>query len=243
MSLQVNEIFSGIQGEGYFIGEQSIFVRLSGCNLNCEWCDTKYAQEEEGKEWDVHELAVKIIEIGSKKGIDSIVITGGEPLLQSKGLKELFEILSNRLKITIETHGAYPIPEDLIKDKKYSIFFSISPKLSNSGTKYDKKMLDRNMKSLSEMGFYNYQLKFVIDTNNIEEDVDETMHLMSEIILPEYLTIIYQPKAESNDTTTDLINKTRKLTDYFIENSHSVVYDIRVLPQLHTILYGNERGY
>ena len=99
--MKVCEIFYSIEGEGIEIGRLEVFVRLSGCNLRCKWCDTKYAWEE-GKEMSVDEVIKEI----KKYPCKSVSITGGEPLLQRE---EVFELVK-KLKemgywIQINTNG------------------------------------------------------------------------------------------------------------------------------------------
>ena len=128
-----------IQGEGKLAGTPSLFIRLAGCNLRCVWqmqdgtfckCDTSYASfhPNDKKAWGIDEVIATVKHnIGEMK---HVVITGGEPLLQRKGLAELCQRIKLELKlhITLETNGT-------IFDKdvaKHVDLFSISPKLSNS---------------------------------------------------------------------------------------------------------------
>ena len=105
MKYKVNEIFYSIQAEGFYVGTPAIFIRLSGCNLKCPWCDTKYHNE--GKEYTKEELEqeVKKLTNGNKDII--IVFTGGEPTLQLKNEEELL----NGYYRTIETNGLLSVPE------------------------------------------------------------------------------------------------------------------------------------
>lgn len=99
MNLIVNEIFSAIQGEGPAVGMPTIFVRLSKCNLSCKWCDTKYHTE--GKTMTIEQVIKEI----QKLKIKDITFTGGEPLLQEKGLGELMDKLGDKYYYSIETNG------------------------------------------------------------------------------------------------------------------------------------------
>ena len=97
MSYKINEIFRSLQGEGRFTGQAVIFIRFSGCNLKCGFCDTAH---ESFKEYELHEL---IYEIGQYK-INRVVLTGGEPTLQVD--EELLAALfSNSYKINMESNG------------------------------------------------------------------------------------------------------------------------------------------
>ena len=97
--LKVNEIFGPtIQGEGPTTGEKCIFIRLFGCNLQCSWCDSKYAwdqamQEKEAHDMSILQVANKVVEMAGD--IRRVVITGGEPLLQQLQLTLLVALLKD----------------------------------------------------------------------------------------------------------------------------------------------------
>jgi len=98
--LRINEIFHSIQGESTWAGRPCVFVRLTGCNLRCVWCDTEYAFRE-GRQMPVAE----IIERVRAYGCDLVEVTGGEPMLQ-KGIYALFDgLLDARLTVMLETSG------------------------------------------------------------------------------------------------------------------------------------------
>ena len=148
-------------------GVPSVFVRLPGCSLRCKWCDTKYAWETTA---GVHYNVEKIIQTVQQAQTDFVVITGGEPMINEE-LPELVRKLKTAKKhITIETAGIAFIP-DMPCD-----LMSISPKLSNSvpdepefAAVQENARLD--IAILGEMiDNYNYQLKFVVDS---EDDLDE----------------------------------------------------------------------
>lgn len=107
--MHVAEIFRSIQGEGCHTGAPAIFVRLAGCNLLCEFCDTDHRSS-----WTVSaNLLAKDIIRRYTLG-DRVVFTGGEPLRQSNGLEEVVSILRKKLAfvyIDLETNGTYPIPD------------------------------------------------------------------------------------------------------------------------------------
>lgn len=116
--LDIAEIFYSIQGEGSRIGKPCVFLRLQGCNLKCKWCDTEFAQQAESSEsfqLDYDDLEKKLLEYNC----DFLLITGGEPLLQKKGLIPLLNLLSGKIQtIAIETNGSISldgIPSNIIK--------------------------------------------------------------------------------------------------------------------------------
>lgn len=103
--MKINEIFGNtIQGEGVFCGSKAIFIRLAGCNKKCRFCDTEYRSYNEMRPIEVMKVVKKIL----KDSITSfVIITGGEPLLQAKELKELLLLLKKKnLKIHLETNGS-----------------------------------------------------------------------------------------------------------------------------------------
>ena len=119
----ISEIFHSIQGEGELTGVPSVFVRASGCNLRCTWCDTKYASwNPEGEERSIDEIVEKVASFPARH----VVLTGGEPMV-AKGIRELaLRLRENGLHITLETAGTLA-PDGIACD-----LASLSPKLSNS---------------------------------------------------------------------------------------------------------------
>ena len=105
-SYRVNEIFYSIQGEGAFAGTPAVFVRFSGCNLACPWCDTDHSNFVEMTR-DELEDAVRAL-LNDRKGA-IVVLTGGEPALQLREDDPLF--IGFRTRVCIETNGTLPVPD------------------------------------------------------------------------------------------------------------------------------------
>jgi len=104
--LRVYEIFASIEGEGVDIGMPSVFVRLSGCNLRCRWCDTPEALDlYSGSEMSID----NVLEEVKKYGIRRVVVTGGEPLMQNDALELVKKLLSEGFFVSVETNGTYDI--------------------------------------------------------------------------------------------------------------------------------------
>jgi 7-carboxy-7-deazaguanine synthase len=167
--VRISEIFYSIQGEGRLAGTPSVFIRTSGCNLRCVWCDTPYTSwRPEGSSWSIDKILRRV----EAQPTRHVVITGGEPLLAGE-IEALTEELARRKKhITIETAGTVfkPVRCDLI---------SLSPKLANSTPwrrqrgKY-ARMHERRRLNLpvlqKYLDGYDYQLKFVVeDTKDFAE--------------------------------------------------------------------------
>ena len=120
--LKVSEIFASVQGEGLRQGEPTLFIRLTGCNLRCDFCDTKYAWEG-GDDISVLQIMEQVRQQHKEFPADWVCITGGEPLLQD--IRELAQKLKGEdLKIQIETNGTrfQKLPVD---------WYTVSPKPDN----------------------------------------------------------------------------------------------------------------
>jgi 7-carboxy-7-deazaguanine synthase len=104
MGLRINEIFHSIQGESTLAGRPCVFVRLTGCNLRCVWCDTEYAFHE-GRTMTIDEVLAEVREFDC----DLVEVTGGEPLLQSASLELMQRLLEQGYSVMLETGGSLPI--------------------------------------------------------------------------------------------------------------------------------------
>ena len=104
--LKINEIFCSIQGESSFAGLPFVFVRLTGCNLRCNYCDTQYAYDE-GEFYSVDEIVKKVRSFE----IPRVCVTGGEPLFQAETLELLSKFCNLDFLVTLETNGHHPISE------------------------------------------------------------------------------------------------------------------------------------
>lgn len=120
MQYKINEIYVTRQGEGFWSGRKVVLVRLAGCNLRCPWCDTKHDTFEERTP---KELFDDIMLAGN--GCRSVLITGGEPLLQD--LEPLLKLLKkDGFWVALETNGT--IDQDSMKLKRYIDHVAVSPK-------------------------------------------------------------------------------------------------------------------
>lgn len=169
--MKVAEIYKSIQGEGLLTGVPSVFIRASGCNLRCWFCDTPYASwQPEGQDYAVDEIIAEVEEWDVKH----VVITGGEPMLFAEMIPLCRELKRRGRHITIETAGTLYLPAacDLM---------SISPKLSSSGPdperhahwarRHERQRLQREV-LMRLMAEYDYQLKFVVDRVDDVAEVD-----------------------------------------------------------------------
>jgi 7-carboxy-7-deazaguanine synthase len=157
--LRIAELYASLQGEGLLTGTPSVFVRASGCNLRCWFCDTPYTSwSPEGADRSLDSLVEEV----NRNGSEHVVITGGEPMLAAD-MPDLTRMLKDYGRfITIETAGT--VDADVVCD-----LMSISPKLSNStpvGSDWQQRHDDRRDRPdvvRRLIRDYDYQLKFVVD--------------------------------------------------------------------------------
>jgi 7-carboxy-7-deazaguanine synthase len=146
--MRICEIFRSLQGEGTMIGVPTAFVRTSGCNLDCLWCDTKFALRE-GREMKPEEVLDHIVEMDTH----FVCVTGGEPLMQKETLHLLERLLDLGHHVTLETNGSLSL-EDLPCSE--DMLVSMDLKCPSSGMQ--DRMLISNLELLSPVD----QLKFVV---------------------------------------------------------------------------------
>jgi 7-carboxy-7-deazaguanine synthase len=216
--LEVSEIFPSLQGEGVFIGIPMTFIRLSKCNLSCEFCDTKYSWQP-----GMHIEEEKIAEQVNSYPAHWVCITGGEPLLQN--LSYLFGLLPGK-SIMIETNGT-------IFDQ-YTFeainFASVSPKFQD--IKLDVLL---NIYRAAE----HMQLKFVIDNDRDVLSAYNLIHKLSTHLPIKSIPIVLQPNGSV--PLEKYFENLRNLWE-IIQDTSWKAYDIRVIPQIHRILFGMKKG-
>jgi 7-carboxy-7-deazaguanine synthase len=222
--LRIAEIFYSIQGEGSLVGVPSVFVRTSGCNLRCSWCDTPYTSwNPEGGDWTVEQI---LAETGAYPA-RHVVVTGGEPMIAHE-IVELTRAFRGRgLHITIETAGTVfaPVECDLM---------SISPKLANSTPAGEWSARHERLRIQPETlrrltAAYDYQLKFVIAK---PEDLVEVGALVDALDAGAGKVILMP---EGVDAAV-LRERGVWLAEICKRDG------FRFTPRLHVELYGNRRG-
>ena len=222
--MKIAEIFYSIQGEGSLIGVPSVFVRTSGCNLRCSWCDTPYTSwQPEGDERSVDEILEQVAGYPARH----VVVTGGEPMIVPDIVALTGQLRARGLHITIETAGTVfaPVACDLM---------SISPKLANSTPEGRLALQHERLRFqpdvlLRLMGAYTYQLKFVVMH---PEDVNE-IERMVERIQADRARVILMPEGVDAD-----VLKERGIWLAEIAKSQG----FRFSPRVHVDLWGNRRG-
>ncbi|WP_066555676.1 7-carboxy-7-deazaguanine synthase QueE [Croceicoccus bisphenolivorans] len=230
------EIFASLQGEGPSVGRPVAFVRLSRCNLACQWCDTAYTWRFEGDNrphrngvafdrkanqvtLDEAEVAERIAALGQ----DRLVITGGEPLLQGAALAKMLEHLPD-MQVEIETNGTVKPPARLdVRVDQYNV----SPKLAHSGNPADLALIPEMLDFWADdpRAF----LKFVVAQ---PADLDEVMALVEKHRHPKARVYVMP---EGTDSAT-LRERGKWLSAAALERG------LRMTDRLHIHLYGDTRG-
>jgi 7-carboxy-7-deazaguanine synthase len=227
--MRIAEIFHSVQGEGRLMGVPSVFVRTSGCNLRCWFCDSGYTSwNPEGDNLAITEILARVSAFSSRH----IVVTGGEPMIAPE-IEDLCASLRQRdYHVTIETAATVfkPLECDLA---------SLSPKLSNStpwerddgrhAKRHEQLRLQPDV-ILAFMEHCDYQLKFVIDRPT---DVDEVLQLLESLPDADRSKVLLMPQGV-----------TREELDargaWLVEECKR--HGFRYCPRLHIELYGNQRG-
>jgi 7-carboxy-7-deazaguanine synthase len=172
--MKICEIFASIQGESSYAGLPCIFVRLTGCNLRCTYCDTVYAYEE-GVEMNADQI---LDEVG-KQGLQLVEITGGEPLLQKDVLSLISRLLDLGYKVLIETNGTVDIKD---VDERAIIIMDVKTPGSGMTDSLNTENLGRLKKG--------DELKFVITDR---PDYDWAVSLIGKYGLAERCAILFSP--------------------------------------------------
>ncbi len=162
MSLRINEIFYSIQGESSFAGRPCVFVRLTGCNLRCSYCDTQYAYNE-GKTMSLDEIIIRVKDYNCSL----VEVTGGEPLLQKETPLLVNCLLDAGYEVLLETNGTMDI--SVIDDRCVRIMDIKCP----SSAETEKNDLD-NLKRLTNRD----EIKFVIGDLRDYEFAKEILSMM-----------------------------------------------------------------
>lgn len=228
--MRIAEIFHSIQGEGSLTGVPSVFIRTSGCNLRCSWCDTPYASwQPEGEERSVAEVLERALAYPARH----FVLTGGEPMV-ARGLPELAAGLrAAGGHVTIETAGTVA-PGDIACD-----LASLSPKLANSTPPAEAgAWVERHERTRLQpevlrawLRHADHQLKFVVRSRADLPEIDTLLADLAHPIPPH--KILLMPEGTSQAT---------------LDARHAEIVEIckergfRFCQRLHVQLFGHRRG-
>lgn len=191
-----SEKFESVQGEGPFTGHRCVFVRFSHCNLTCGWCDEK-------KTWDWTQFdprkvssrvpVADLVDWARKRPVDLLVITGGEPMIQQPAMIALAAGVRPQMRVQVETNGTQtPRPElvELID------LWVVSPKLSHSGVRYDRRIVPAALTALRDTG--RAAFKFVVTDH---ADFTEIDRITADLAL-EPSSVWVMPEAVTADAVT-----------------------------------------
>ncbi|HUV50204.1 MAG TPA: radical SAM protein [Anaerolineae bacterium] len=211
MTLLINEIFYSIQGESLYAGLPCVFVRLTGCNLRCSYCDTRYAYEE-GMEMELSEILQKV----ATYHCPLIEITGGEPLFQDNTPLLISKLLEKGYEVMMETNGTFDIS---MVDKRCVKIVDIKCPTSGESDRNDLE----NLKRLNQKD----QVKFVIGNRKDYEYAKDITKLIS----PEFAekNILFSPV--SGEITC------AKLAKWILEDN----LNIRLHLQVHKIIWPDKQ--
>ncbi|MEO6599210.1 MAG: 7-carboxy-7-deazaguanine synthase QueE [Polyangiaceae bacterium] len=226
-TLKISEIFHSLQGEGISTGAPCVFVRLAQCNLHCTWCDTKYTwdferyrYEDEVREQTVVEVAQVVNDTASRR----LVLTGGEPLLQQRALKEFFARLALDITVEVETNGTImPEPAVLARVNQWNV----SPKLSNAGDPEHFRIKPEVLGALRDTA--RSYLKLVV---RCDADYAEADALVAQLAWPSD-RVLLMPEATDRDSL-------RARSSDVAEAARARSY--RFSSRLHLELWGGRRG-
>ena len=232
LAVLISEIFYSVQGEGELVGVPSVFVRTSGCNLRCAWCDTPYASwRPEGQQISVEEIVARVLAFPARH----VVLTGGEPLAARDIHALAARLRAHGKHITIETAGTLP-PAGIACD-----LASISPKLRNStpapGTISDV-WIERHERTRFQpevicqwIAEYDFQLKFVVENTTDLEEIRVLLGALGKDVPP--WKVLLMPQG----TDMDVLNGRE---DFLLEACKAHGY--RFCHRLHIQLFGNTKG-
>jgi len=222
----ISETFTSLQGEGVLAGTPSFFIRTSGCNLRCRWCDTPYTSwQPEGERRSVGSLVDEAVEAG----VAHVVVTGGEPLLQreigalTRGLAEAGR------HITVETAGT-------VDSEFHCDLLSLSPKTANSDPPGDRRERHRRLRGELEplrrllRRFPEHQLKFVVEG---ADDLPEVLSLLEDVGVTDVSRV--QLMAQGC-TAAEVAERASEVTALCLEHG------FRYTPRLQLDLFGGGRG-
>ena len=236
-SINVSEYFTSIQGELDTMGVPSHFLRLFGCNLDCKWCDSKYARlGKDYKQFSYNEI-ISLLKKWNKTHIKRIVISGGEPLYQNiVPLLLLCKIFG--FVVEIETNGTLPPVGKNKESLKNRIYhkslvekFNISPKLIGTQNKPKNKKYYRTLETPSFKQFldFKYNFKFVVDN---EKDIFQIKKFQKKLKIPnERIWLMAE-----GQTREKQLNLMPKVFEWCVK------YGFTYSPRLHVLAFNVKRG-
>jgi 7-carboxy-7-deazaguanine synthase len=199
--LKVTEVFHSLQGEADSVGVPTVFIRLTGCPLRCQYCDTAYAFH--GGEWrTIDDLTRQVHELGSRY----VCVTGGEPLAQKVCVELLRRLCDEGFRVSLETSGAMPL-----EDVDARVVLVVDVKTPGSGE--ERRNLYGELDRLQSKD----QTKFVICSR---EDYEWSRAKVQELKLADRCSVLFSPSHEQLAA--------RELADWILEDRLPVRFQIQL---------------
>lgn len=242
MKTWVREVFSSIQGEGIYVGVRQIFLRFTGCNLNCAYCDTNETQNNQEDMFRVEiepgqgkfanyrnpissEELIKIIMKLKPEIHHSLSLTGGEPLLQADFLEELLPLFNRSCPVFLETNGT--LPDHLVKVLPYIDIISMDIKLpSVTG----RELWQQHEDFLRYSRGKEVYVKTVLTGGTTQGELDQIIELIKKV--DRSIPLVLQPVTPVGEVKQMAGEELIGVQDYL----STFLQNVRVIPQTHKIL-------
>ena len=217
---KIAEMFSSINGEGTHAGQLAFFIRFTGCNLNCSYCDTKWANEPNATYTEM--TADEILSEVKKNGIKNVTVTGGEPLIQQEIFPLLEMLCGDGRYVEIETNGSADV-SDVVRIKENRPALTMDYKLPSSGM--ESRMRTENFAVLEKKD----TVKFVAGSR---ADLERTLEIIREFGLIEKCSVYISPVFGKIEPA--------EIVDFMLENK---LNGVNVQLQMHKFIWDpNARG-
>lgn len=219
MKGRIEEVFDSVQGEGLYVGQRQVFVRMHGCNLSCGYCDTP---QDSYSEYDPEELFNEI-QLYATEPFHSVSFTGGEPLLQKDFLKNVLQLTHNRLITNyLETNGT--LPEALSEVLIYVDVIAMDIKLPSScGADYD--LWEKQKEFLRIAKAKETFVKVVVNERTTDNDIVKLIDMIREV--NPGVIVVLQPDSNGEPNLTGY--NMRRIQDM----CRNVWITTCIIPQMH----------
>lgn len=223
MRYKIVEKFVSINGEGLHSGELAVFIRFFGCNLRCDYCDSKYSYD---KEEQCEEMTAKeLLEYVQQQGVRNVTLTGGEPLLQTNIKELVLQLTINGYHVEIETNGSLPIKELAELPYSYRPSFTLDYKTECAGNAYQKLMKPSNYAYLNKTDC----VKFVVGS-------------LRDLIIMKWVCEQHNLTSRTNVIVSPCFGRIepQEIAEYLIRNR---LNEIKMQLQIHKFVWdANQRG-
>ncbi|OZM58297.1 7-carboxy-7-deazaguanine synthase QueE [Lottiidibacillus patelloidae] len=236
--IPVLEVFGPtIQGEGMVIGQKTMFVRTAGCDYQCSWCDSAFtwdgSAKDEIKQMTAEEIWNELKEIGDNR-FNHVTISGGNPALLSS-IGSLINLLHEKgIEVAVETQGSIWKNWFLDIDQ-----LTLSPKPPSSGMETNFEKLDEIFHRLKQNSNFGKEVSLKVVVFD-EEDFQYARDVHTRYPEVSFFLQVGNSDIEHEASTKDLLEKLEWLVNKVVESPE--MNHARVLPQLHTLIWGNKRG-